>query len=124
MADEQNTTEWKEELEVSGEVETVGIGKKPNEYQEVPGGKFKEGNPGGGRPPLTEEDRLKKKATEEYINEYKERLAEALPLISPALIKKAKQGDVQAIKEVNDRVMGKAPQTMDVKITEKKLLLD
>ena len=77
-------------------------------------GKFIEGNPGGGRPLLTEEDRLKKKATEEYITEYKERLAEALPLISPVLIARAIEGEIAAIKEVNDRVMGRATQKMDV----------
>lgn len=71
------------------------------------------GNPDG-RPPLTEEEKIVKKATKELVSEYKEKLAEALPLISPVLIAKAMEGDMQAIKEVNDRVMGKAKETMEM----------
>ena len=70
-------------------------------------------NPNG-RPILTEEEKLVKKATVELISEYKEKLAEALPLISPVLIAKAMEGDMQAIKEVNDRVMGKAEAKTDI----------
>lgn len=71
------------------------------------------GNPDG-RPPMTEEEKIVKKATKELIKEYKEALGEALPLISPVLIAKAKEGDMQAIKEVNDRVMGKAEAKTDI----------
>lgn len=71
------------------------------------------GNPDG-RPPMTEEEKIVKKATKELVSEYKEKLAEALPLISPVLIAKAMDGDMQAIKEVNDRVMGKAKETMEM----------
>lgn len=71
------------------------------------------GNPDG-RPPLTEEEKVVKKAQKELILEYKEKLAEALPLISPVLIAKAMEGDMQAIKEVNDRVMGKAEAKTDI----------
>lgn len=71
------------------------------------------GNPDG-RPPLTEEEKVVKKAQKELIAEYKEKLAEALPLISPVLIAKAMEGDMQAIKELNDRVMGKAKETMEM----------
>jgi len=71
------------------------------------------GNPDG-RPPLTEEEKIVKKATKELVSEYKEKLAEALPLISPVLIAKAMEGDMQAIKEVNDRVMGKAEAKTDI----------
>ncbi len=71
------------------------------------------GNPDG-RPPMTEEEKIVKKATKELVSEYKEKLAEALPLISPVLIAKAMEGDMQAIKEVNDRVMGKAKETMEM----------
>ncbi len=67
-----------------------------------------------GRPPETPEDRIIKKATKEFIAEYKEKLGQALPLISPVLIAKAMEGDMQAIKEVNDRVMGKAEQHTDL----------
>jgi hypothetical protein len=37
---------------------------------------------------------------------------EGLPIIQ-ALITKAKTGDVQAIKEIHDRLMGKAPAILD-----------
>lgn len=67
-----------------------------------------------GRPPMTEEEKLIKKAQRDFIKEYKESLKEALPLISPVLIAKALDGDIQAIKEVNDRAMGKANQNLDV----------
>lgn len=67
-----------------------------------------------GREPDTEEDKIKKKAIREYIEEYKQKLAEALPRISPVLIRKAEEGDVAAIRELHDRVMGKAPQQTDI----------
>ena len=76
--------------------------------------KFKEGNPGGGRPPETEEKKLLKKATKQIIAEYKEALAEALPFIEPVLVKKAIEGDMVAIKEVHDRVMDKSKQPTDI----------
>jgi len=78
-------------------------------------GTFAEGKIGGpGRNPMTEEDKLKKKAQKEYIEEYKQCLAEALPMISPVLIAKAVDGDIQAIKEVNDRAIGKAQNNVDI----------
>lgn len=49
-----------------------------------------------------------KKARKQLIEEYKDALAEALPLVSPALIKKAVLGDVPAIKELNDVIVEKA----------------
>jgi hypothetical protein len=68
------------------------------------------GNPKG-RTPDTPEQKLKKeiakKMKEEYAQEYLGRLAEALPEIAPILIAKAVGGDMQAIKEINDRVIGK-----------------
>lgn len=73
-------------------------------------GKFIEGNPGGGRPPETEEVKLIKKARRELIEEYKDALAEALPFLSPILVAKAMEGDVSAIRELHDRVMNKPPQ--------------
>lgn len=70
------------------------------------------GNPKG-LTKLTEAQKLEKKANkvalEQRITEYKETLGDALPLISPVLIKKAVEGDMQAIKEVNSVVVGKAP---------------
>jgi len=79
-------------------------------------GKFLEGHKGlsPGRPKETEELKLAKKVKREFIAEYKEKLEEALPLISPVLIAKAMEGDMTAIKEVNDRAMGKAHQSVGV----------
>lgn len=77
-------------------------------------GKFIVGNPGGGRPKDTEQDKIIKKATKELIAEYKEALGEALPLIKPVLIAKALEGDMSAIKEIHDRVMDKAKQQTDI----------
>ena len=70
-----------------------------------------------GRPPDTEESKIKKKATKQLIEEYKEALGESLPLIKPVLIAKALEGDLASIKEINDRVMGKAEQKSDVKMS-------
>lgn len=69
------------------------------------------GNPDG-RPKETEEEKLAKKAREKFIEEYIQNLTEALPQITPVLIQKASEGDMNAIKEVNDRVMGKARQNI------------
>lgn len=77
-------------------------------------GRFKVGNPGGGRPVETLEQKLIKKASKEIIAEYKEALAEALPLIKPVIIAKALEGDISAIKEIHDRTMDKAKQSTDV----------
>jgi hypothetical protein len=76
--------------------------------------KFKEGNPGGGRPVESEEKKLIKKATKQIIAEYKDALAQALPYIEPVLISKAIEGDMVAIKEVHDRVMDKSKQPTDI----------
>ena len=76
-------------------------------------GKFKEGNPGGGRPKDTPESIIVKKAIKEIIKEYKEDLADMLPEIKPILKKKALEGDMTAIKEIHDRVMDKAKQSTE-----------
>lgn len=78
------------------------------------------GNPNG-RPPMTEEEKLAKKAREKFIDEYIQKLTEALPQITPVLIQKASEGDMNAIKEVNDRVMGKARQSTDITTNGKDL---
>lgn len=67
------------------------------------------GNPEGARP-LTEEEKMARRATKEIIAEYKEKLAESLPQIEPVLVGLAIAGDMQAIKEINDRVIGKPKQ--------------
>src|SRR3990167_7410154 len=60
-----------------------------------------------GRPPETPEQKFIKKAAREFIEEHKEKLAASLPKISPVLIEKALGGDMIAIKDIEDRVMGK-----------------
>lgn len=87
--------------------------EKPNEYLDD-NFKFKEGNPGGGRPKDTPEQKLLKKASKEIIKEYKEALTEALPLIQPVIIAKALEGDISSIKEIHDRTMDKAKQPTDI----------
>jgi hypothetical protein len=67
------------------------------------------GNPSG-MPPLTQEQKIIRKATREIVKEYQAKLAEALPSIEPVLVALALKGDVAAIKELHDRVMGKAIQ--------------
>lgn len=84
-----------------------------NEYLDE-NNRFKEGNPGGGRPKDTPEQKLVKKAAKQIIEEYKQALSEALPFIQPVLIAKAIEGDIQAIKEVHDRTMDKAKQATDI----------
>lgn len=102
------------------------IENKPieNEYLDE-NNRFKEGNPGGGRPKDTPEQKLVKKAAKQIIAEYKEALAEALPMIQPVLIAKAIEGDMTAIKELHDRTMDKAKQSTELsgEITEKRTLV-
>lgn len=86
--------------------------KRDEKGRLLPGGTA---NPNG-RPVESKEKKLEKKAKREFIAEYKQELREALPKISPVLIDKAVEGDMTAIKEVNDRVMGKAPQSTEVRL--------
>ena len=91
------------------------IGKKRLEGRDEKG-RFVEGEyeGGPGRPELTEQDRVIKRAQKEFAEEYKQTLAEALPRISPILVAKALKGDIWAIKEINDLVVGKAPTKTDI----------
>ena len=96
---------------------------KSQESQEVTSGNKRDelgrfivgsnGNPNG-RPPDTEEKKILKKVIRELVAEYKQTLADALPQISPVLIDQATKGNIQAIKEINDRVMGKPEQQTDI----------
>lgn len=79
--------------------------------------------PGPGRPKETEIDKIKKKAIKEHVAEYKERLAEALPLIDPVLIEKAKSGDIQAIREINDIIVDKAVRKTDITSGDKPIAI-
>ena len=71
------------------------------------------GNPDG-RPVDTPEKKIERKAIKQIVSEYKEKLADSLSLIEPVLVAKALDSDVSAIKEIHDRVMGKAQQNLDV----------
>jgi len=86
------------------------------QQQNYPDHYFKPGQSGNpnGRPPMTEEEKLIAKAKRDFVKEYKESLRESLPLIKPVLIAKALEGDMQAIKEINDRAMGKADSKTDI----------
>jgi hypothetical protein len=101
-----------EELSTEGEIkEMEENGNKRNED-----GTFKVGfipNPNG-RPKESEELKAKRKALKAIIKEYKEELAQALPSISSILKEKAIAGDIQFIKELHDRVMGKPEQKSDI----------
>lgn len=91
--------------------------KKPEQNQYLDeNGYFKPGNPGGGRPKDTPEQKIIKKAQREIIEEYKQALCEALPMIRPALVAKAMEGDVPAIREIHDRTMDKAKQVNDLNV--------
>ena len=70
-------------------------------------------NPFGPKP-KTKEEKAIKKATKELIKNYVNKLAKALPQISPVLIALAMDGDMMAIKEINDRVMGKPSTPIDL----------
>lgn len=93
-----------------------------NEYLDE-NNRFKVGNPGGGRLPDTPEQKLIKKARKQLIEEYKDALAEALPMLSPILIAKAMDGDVPAIKELHDRTMDKASQPTDITSKGEKIMI-
>lgn len=69
--------------------------------------------PGPGRPKGLKNDPIKK-ARKQLIEEYKDALAEALPDINPVLVAKAIQGDIQAIKEINDVIVDKAVRKTDI----------
>lgn len=105
---ENNNTELKENQDINTESNST--------KQNYPDHYFKPGQSGNpnGRPPMTEAEKLKAKVQRDFAKEYKQSLMEALPLISPVLIAKALDGDMQAIKEVNDRAMGKPDSKTDI----------
>lgn len=72
--------------------------------------------PGPGRPKESEEVKLLRKSRKQLIEEYKDALADALPFINPVLIKKALngEGDLGAIREINDILVDKAPKNLDL----------
>jgi len=70
-------------------------------------GKFTKGSSGNvaGRPRDTPGQKIIKIAVKEYLKDYEQGLAEALPKISPVLIKQAKEGNLKAIIEIH-QVLG------------------
>lgn len=87
-----------------------------SENQKIVGRPFSKGVSGNpnGRPKDTPEKKLEKRVLKELISNYQQKLAEALPKIEPVLVAKAMAGDVPAIKELHDRVMGKPQQKTDI----------
>lgn len=83
-------------------------------------GQFVKGVSGNlkGRNPETEEEKAIKKARKELINDYTEKLAGALADISPVLIALAVTGDISAIKEINNRVLGMPKQSISLDTEE------
>jgi hypothetical protein len=67
-----------------------------------------------GAPLATPEIKLKRKIEKEIIRDYKEKffsiVEESGDKIPKKLVEKAEAGDLQAIKETNDRILGKAEQ--------------
>lgn len=120
MPDEVTQVEEVVKEEVSGnEHGKVGKGRPPKDKQFKPG---QSGNPKG-RKPQTPEEKKVKRAIDELVKEYKERLAQALPDISEVLVKSAIEGNMPAIKELNDRVMGKPEQKSDITSGGEKILV-
>jgi len=106
-------------MEETTEKETENSENETESRQEYPGGPFKKGNIGGGRRKETQEEKEYKANRKEIrriaIDRYIHELTEALKDISPILQKKALEGDIIAIKEINDRALGKAPQSTTIK---------
>ena len=89
--------------------------KTGNEYQKEPGGTFKEGNPGGGRP----------KGQKNYATLYRDALEKLAKLndIDPDILEveiaqkgiaKAREGDYRFYKDTLDRLFGKAQDNVDI----------
>jgi hypothetical protein len=60
------------------------------------------------------EERRKKAALKKVTEEYRATLAASLPQFAEIIKKMALNEDLGAIKEINDRVMGKAKQDVDI----------
>ncbi len=84
-------------------------------------GKFKEGNPGGGRPEGTVSivSALKRKLEEVYPGDdnKKEKKKYADIIVDTILNKGIDDKDVGMLKDITDRVDGKPAQSLDVKAT-------
>ena len=103
MTEQQKTTELTDKEQIKAD--------KPWLFK-----KGQSGNPAGLKP-LTKEQKLIKKikkTNKEIIEDYVSKLTEALPKISPVLLKMAQDGDIIAIKEVNSRIMGNPKTSIDL----------
>jgi len=113
-----NPTPQNKEAVNTAQQETTSVNKpkRNKKGQLLPGNTANK----SGAPILTPEQKLDKKAEkialEQRITEYKESLGDALPLISPVLIKKAIEGDIQAIKEINAVVVEKSSTKIEVNV--------
>ena len=80
-------------------------------------GQFIEGYEGGpGRPKEDEKAKIAKKAMKVLIEEYREKLSEALPEITPVLLAKAIKGDMSAIRELHEVIGSHAPKKTEGKV--------
>jgi len=100
MTEQQKTTELTDKEQIKAD--------KPWLFK-----KGQSGNPAG-RKKETPETKLIKKTNKEIIEDYVSKLTEALPKISPVLLKMAQDGDIIAIKEVNSRIMGNPKTSIDL----------
>lgn len=75
------------------------------------------------RNPVTIDKEENKKKVDVYRTELLSEIQAHAKQLAAVLVKKGLQGDIAALKEINDRCMGKAPQTLtgedggDLKIT-------
>jgi hypothetical protein len=112
MTTETNNTENETENKFSGIklAEDTKSDDKRKEANRDERGYYLPGHKEGGRPKQTEEEkearRIRKEALEKIKEEYKSGIVEKLPKISPALLEKAEQGDIQAIKEIHSLIFG------------------
>ena len=67
-----------------------------------------------GRPLETQEQKIARKAVKEIIADYKEKLTDLLPDLPKVLQELAIQGDISAIKEILNRVMGLPSQPIEM----------
>lgn len=86
--------------------------ERTNEYQTEPGGKFKKGNPG--RPKGTENFATKwKKFIEKVAEDNGMSPAEIDEQLYKVAWEKARKGDYQFYRDIQDRVFGKPQQSID-----------
>ena len=98
---------------------------KTDLYQEKPGGNFKKGNPGGGRPPgirnfTTDFD----EAVEEIAKANGITISEARKILFKVAYAEAKGANFPFYKDIMDRYYGKALENVDMTVRTPEPLLD